>query len=585
MDYKTARFAYCMLFTLCVCLWAMYASYAKVIEDSHIDFSKPKSAVAIEAGGDRKEHASPKEGVPDSSPSAVSTSEATLNSSLESSRDTKGAFNVGTRVKIGLPKLADEAEVSADNGVVCPDGKVFPLVKLRVIKTFFKGVSLALYDDKDRLLLTTTDSITLRAAADPEGSVGAANGLVVGAQPSAQPEASTVGQAPTVAEASDSAPVDISAVCKLTGLVDKVAQSKVNASYRGLLTFILNEESLNVVNELYVEDYLKGVVPSEVPARFEPEAIKAMACVARSYTLATLGRHRNEGFDLCSGVHCHVYGGAGVENPKVTAQIEATAGQMICYGKFIADTRYHSTCGGEGESFENAWSGGQTLDYLQASSDLTNGGYWLDGTGSEGAEQYNQEGYYDGDGSYEGRAPASAPALHKGGAVENTAEMEAKFRQFIDHPAKAYCSSSTRFRWEAKYSALNFTQQIGESLPNLIGASSDKIGNVTAVKVTRRYPSGRVAELLIATDKDSFAVSGDKIRWIIGGGKINPMGLNSTLFYVDKTEDEVIFHGGGWGHGVGLCQEGAQGRALGNANYAEIIKHYYPGCELRVSHL
>ena len=96
----------------------------------------------------------------------------------------------------------------------------------------------------------------------------------------------------------------------------------------------------------------------------------------------------------------------------------------------------------------------------------------------------------------------------------------------------------------------------------------------------RRSPSGRALQLAVVTSLGSFTLSHDQMRWMVGGGKINPSGLRSTLFYIEPSPEKIAFVGGGWGHGVGLCQEGAQGRALAGQDYLEIISHYYPGCEV-----
>ena len=76
-------------------------------------------------------------------------------------------------------------------------------------------------------------------------------------------------------------------------------------------------------------------------------------------------------------------------------------------------------------------------------------------------------------------------------------------------------------------------------------------------------------------------VGGDKVRWLTSGGRIGTEGLQSSFFYVTKNGEQIVFKGCGWGHGVGLCQEGAQGRALAGQSASQILQHYYPGTVLQ----
>ncbi|MGM9991741.1 MAG: SpoIID/LytB domain-containing protein [Candidatus Bruticola sp.] len=533
MNYKRQRFIYCSIFILIACIVAAYSSYAGVIRDYEASSGKSLSRLKT---AEKKEH--------------QKTEEADMMASyVESSQDTKEAFSPSLEIKVGLPEIISGADLTASNGIIYPKGQA-KAVKIRLITTVFKKVKMQFYDERDHLLFNSEEPVVLRPA-----------------------ETYSDGEALSI---------DDPGICTLT-LSNEQTNSKTQAAYRGSLTFAIKPDETNptisVVNNVTIEDYLKGVVPSEVPASFDNEALKAMACVARSYTLANLGRHSKEGFDLCAGTHCHVYGGAKVENANVNAQIEATKGLIVCSGKLIADTRYHAVCGGMGESIENVWDKAQPTSYLTTSSDAVNGLSWNSG------REETYDSYYE---SYEGdyQEPSAEPfsSVNPSAIVENTPQLEKRFRAFIDNPLASYCMKAKLFRWQASYSSADFQRMIRESLPVLCGVEDFSIGGVTDIKVVKRTGSGRVAELSIVTDRGSFSISGDKIRWIIGGGKINPLGLKSTLFYVYKDNDTIIFKGGGWGHGVGLCQEGAQGRAKSGQSYTDIIKHYYPGCELKAVH-
>lgn len=122
--------------------------------------------------------------------------------------------------------------------------------------------------------------------------------------------------------------------------------------YRGRLLVFLNDRgSLNLIDELPLEEYLRGVVPSEMGPEQYPriEAIKAQTVAARTYTLRNLGEFAREGYDICATPRCQVYGGMGVEHPVSDRAIAETAGQVLLHDGDLIDALYSSTCGGHTE--------------------------------------------------------------------------------------------------------------------------------------------------------------------------------------------------------------------------------------------
>jgi len=122
--------------------------------------------------------------------------------------------------------------------------------------------------------------------------------------------------------------------------------------WRGRILVYVNDRGLlNLINELPVEEYLRGVVPSEMgPIQYnQVEALKAQAVAARTYTLRNLGEFSAEGYDICATPRCQVYKGMEVEHPLSDRAIAETAGQVLLYGGRLADTLYSSTCGGHTE--------------------------------------------------------------------------------------------------------------------------------------------------------------------------------------------------------------------------------------------
>ncbi|HEX7190709.1 MAG TPA: SpoIID/LytB domain-containing protein [Thermoanaerobaculia bacterium] len=120
--------------------------------------------------------------------------------------------------------------------------------------------------------------------------------------------------------------------------------------YRTAVRLFINlRGQFNVINELNIEDYLRGVVPAEMGPRVydELEALKAQAIAARTYAFRNLGQFRVEGFDICPGPACQAYLGYSGEEALSTQAVDQTAGLVMTYGGRPVDALYTATCGGE----------------------------------------------------------------------------------------------------------------------------------------------------------------------------------------------------------------------------------------------
>ncbi|HEY6961557.1 MAG TPA: SpoIID/LytB domain-containing protein [Gaiellaceae bacterium] len=115
-------------------------------------------------------------------------------------------------------------------------------------------------------------------------------------------------------------------------------------AYRGKLMLSTDGRLVSVVDAVALEQYVKGVVPAEMPPAWSPEALKAQAVAARSYALANLAKGRP--FDLYGDTRSQVYGGVAAETQATNAAVDATKGQVVLYGGKIADTLFFSTSGG-----------------------------------------------------------------------------------------------------------------------------------------------------------------------------------------------------------------------------------------------
>jgi len=136
-------------------------------------------------------------------------------------------------------------------------------------------------------------------------------------------------------------------------------------AYHGAMEVFTNvRHTLTVVNELPVEDYLRGVVPNELsPATFgQIEALKAQAVAARTYIYRNLGQYANEGYDVCSTDACQVYMGALTEDPLSTQAVVETRGTIATYDGKPINALYSSTCGGRTEDAEHIFN--EKVPYL-----------------------------------------------------------------------------------------------------------------------------------------------------------------------------------------------------------------------------
>src|SRR5207244_3096992 len=116
------------------------------------------------------------------------------------------------------------------------------------------------------------------------------------------------------------------------------------------------------VNVVDVDLYLRGVVPSEMPKTWAPEALKAQAVAARSYALSHL--HAANGFDLYPDTRDQVYLGIPHEAPSTTAAVNATAGQVVLYKGKVASTYFFSTSGGRTASIQDLYPDSPAVPYL-----------------------------------------------------------------------------------------------------------------------------------------------------------------------------------------------------------------------------
>ena len=137
-------------------------------------------------------------------------------------------------------------------------------------------------------------------------------------------------------------------------------------AYRGKLRFVASGNRLKIINVVGLESYLRGVVPAEMQASWELEALKAQAVAARTYTVTSLKPYSD--YDICATTECQKYRGVEIEHARSDQAIVDTVGQVLTYEGRFARTYYHSDSGGVLASSAEVWS--RAHPYLVAQTDI-----------------------------------------------------------------------------------------------------------------------------------------------------------------------------------------------------------------------
>ncbi|HEX6202238.1 MAG TPA: SpoIID/LytB domain-containing protein [Thermoanaerobaculia bacterium] len=379
--------------------------------------------------------------------------------------------------------------------------------------------------------------------------------------------------------------------------------------YRGdLLVFLNPRGRLNVINELPLEDYLRGVVPGEMgPEQYgRLEALKAQAVAARTYALRNLGEFREEGYDICATPRCQVYQGLGVEHPLSDRAIAETAGVVMLHHGELVDARYSATCGGHTEDGDVVFPHGHA-PYLRGvpcieagMAVIEGGGGLLEGTplpddlvrravAGEIAERHgsfldrtgNTLRLRNGGGREEiWPLPPDLATFRRRGAARvatdlalvpgdpitlwTAGERLLALALDVDSWAVPFDRPQQFASWRRVRSDREIARRVAERYPGL---------GFRSLEVVSRGVSGRVGVLrLHGTGGRTVDVEGLAVRWVLD--------LPDTRFTIERNGAGYVFQGSGWGHGVGMCQVGSFGMAGRGHDYRAILEHYYRDVEL-----
>jgi stage II sporulation protein D len=148
-----------------------------------------------------------------------------------------------------------------------------------------------------------------------------------------------------------------------------------------------------------------------------------------------------------------------------------------------------------------------------------------------------------------------------------------------------YCAAGHDPHWTATFTRQQAERFVAANLGTVTGMPGLSPGRLTSLEVEDRRGS-RVEWLGVATASGRYRVRGDAIRWLFGNGRPGPSGLRSSAFTLSVRRDRrgrptaFVFKGVGHGHGIGLCQWGARGRAESGQSAEGILSAYYPGAEI-----
>lgn len=320
---------------------------------------------------------------------------------------------------------------------------------------------------------------------------------------------------------------------------------------------------ITVVNVLPVEAYLRAVLPYEVDPGFPLEALKALAVAARSYILFHRDALAPWGADICDSDTCQLYLGVAGEDPRTDAAVAETRGLVATYQGEVIEAVHSSSAGGHTENVENVWAQGrrfpgQPVPYLKGVPDLAGAG----------------------------------PAPGDRSSLETEEGVRRFLRRLSSGEERAYDGDAPYARWTYTWSRSELEAILEAGLaersrldPGFVEPyfpPGGRIGELQEIRVLRRGVSGRAMAVEIRSSEGRWVVQKElNIRGVFrrADGQLLP----SALVVFDMERDaagritRVSAWGAGRGHGVGLSQWGARGRAEAGFDFEAILRHYYAG--------
>jgi len=352
--------------------------------------------------------------------------------------------------------------------------------------------------------------------------------------------------------------------------------------YRGFLQAHRVGGNVTPINMVHMEDYLFSVVPSEMPASWHIEALKAQAVAARSYAYTRAGVHSDRGYDLCAAVCCQVYLGMRQESERSTAAVNYTRGIFALHGGNVINAVYSSSSGGVTDDSENVWS--DASPYLRSVADVhdTTGRQWSRTFTRSQLTQIaaaNNSGIGDVQSVHIASVSPSGRVQRlviTGQSGQVTLEREA-IRTFFS-PASGGSLYSRNFRLDSFAISGLSPGAPGASSAFIIGDSGPVPLAINALNFLNS--AGEIAPL---TTGNVNVQNADGRRVMSPGGTAGTPAVSHNVQVtggLSSSAYSITFVGRGWGHGVGMSQHGARGMAEAGYTFDQILKHYYTGITL-----
>lgn len=354
--------------------------------------------------------------------------------------------------------------------------------------------------------------------------------------------------------------------------------------YRGVMEFMQSSDGLlTAVNFVDFEQYLYGVVPSEMPSSYNFEAIKAQACAARTYALYKLSLNSTIGYDICDTTHCQVYLGYTNESSITTKAVDDTRGMAIYYNGRPIESYFFSSSGGYTDDAKNVW--GNDVPYLKAVSDEyeINCQTWSRTiTLSDLNAIINTNGYNIG----------SATGMRI--TIDNETSRVQELDIIGTNGTKTITLEDCRTIFGTTGVSLSsrcytITNGVTES------------GGKTTIPVLGTFVSSPITDFKM-TDKSNYIIGSDcaVVYSTASGTKaygadgkevdisripeleniasvLTSSSSNTGTTVIRSSGSTIQISGRAVGHGVGLSQRGANGMAQKGYDYKEILEHYYTG--------
>jgi stage II sporulation protein D len=261
-----------------------------------------------------------------------------------------------------------------------------------------------------------------------------------------------------------------------------------NQAYDDDLEISQKTNSLKIINEVNLENYVSSVVEGEAGYRLPPEFYKLQSILSRTYALKNINRHGAEGFNVCDKVHCQVYHHKCTKDDIYATTIATNSLVVVDDELNLINTIFHSNCGGQTCNSEDVWN--KKLSYLRCIKDT-------------------------------------------------------------------FCLKSSSARWEKSIPK----SKLHSYFERYNGKSAVNNDAFSLCQVDKRHETNQFLSVPLT-----------KVR--------RDLKLRSTYFYIEVMGDTAVLYGRGYGHGVGLCQQGGMEMANRGYGYVDILKHYYKGIHI-----